>query len=248
MTIRSTWTGKLTVGFLSFGIRVHSATEESGRNMHDAHIACGGGRTGLRRHCKDCGQQDLESWEIGKTTEVEVDDEHTVTVLLDSGDLRELRPHIAHEATVIEFVEPHTIPVELYGSFYYLSPDKPESKRSRNSAERAYNDDKAYAVLAEGLRRTGRVAVVRIALRQKESLAVVYPQDGMLCLRTLLWADQIRWPDIDNLPIGLEFSDRELTATEALIEAMSGKFDPTAADYANTYVQRLDAMIEEKVA
>lgn len=241
--IRSTWTGDLVIGAVAIGIRVHTAVEDSpGPRMHDAHAACGG-RTGLHRYCKGCGQEDLAAWEVGKVVEV---DGQAAT--LDWHDLEALNPRIAHEATVIEFVEPHTIPVELYGSTYYLSPDKPKGKASRNRADRPYTDGKAYAVLAEGLRRAGRVAVVRIALRQREALGFVYAQEGMLCLRTLLWAEQVRQPDIDNLPVAQDFTDRELAVTEALISALSGKFDPTAPGYANSYVDRLTTLVQERVA
>jgi DNA end-binding protein Ku len=243
MSIRSTWTGKLMLGVVAIGIRVHTATEEVGPRGHDVHLGCGG-RTGLHRYCKECEQENLESWQVGKGFEHEGE-----WVAFDELELKELRPRTVHEAEVIEFVEPSSIPLELYaGTLYYLSPDKPESRRSRNSTERPYTDAKSYAMFAEALRRTGKVAIVAIALRQKESLAVVdVDESGTLRMRTLLWADQIRPVDVDNLPVtDAAYTDRELAMMEMLVEAMSGKFDPAHPKYADKYSANLAAAIQER--
>jgi DNA end-binding protein Ku len=235
MTSRSIWNGKLTFGLVSIPIRVHSATEDSGPQLHDVHMT-DGGRIGLRRYCKDCGE-DVD--EVGKGHETP-----DGMICFSPAELKTLRPHIEHEARVMEFVDPVDIPTEMYGALYYLSPQAPERRPSRNSVKPVYNASHVYSLLAETLRRTGTVAVVTIALRQKECRAFIYVQENMLVMRTLLWADQVREPACR--PHNRDFDPAELSSSVALVEAMTSKFDPSK--HVNPYAERLATLIAERMS
>ena len=55
-------------------------------------------------------------------------------------------------------------------------------------------DAKPYVLLRDALENAERVAVVKVALRQRERLAMLRPRDGVLVLQTLLWPDEVREP------------------------------------------------------
>src|SRR4029077_4009469 len=85
---------------------------------------------------------------------------------------------------------------------------------------------RAYALLRDALERSGRVAVARVALRQRESLATLRARDGVLVLETLLWPDEVRAADFGFLDEDIETRSQELKMASSLIDSMTEDFDP----------------------
>jgi DNA end-binding protein Ku len=83
-------------------------------------------------------------------------------------------------------------------------------------------------LLHDALERSGKVAVVQVALRQREALAVLRSRGGLLVLETLLWPDEIRTPDFPFLDQDIEVRSQELKMAASLIESMTEEFDPAA--------------------
>src|SRR5262249_46301573 len=103
-----------------------------------------------------------------------------------------------------------------------------------------------YVLLARALEESGKVAVVKVALRQRESLAAVRVRDGVFVLETMLWPDEIRDAEFGILDEDVEVRAQELAMAGSLIESLSGEFDPTA--YHDSYREALEEVIEAKVA
>ena len=76
----------------------------------------------------------------------------------------------------------------LWNRSYYVEPE-PAGAR-------------AYVLLRDALDRSGKVAVTKVALRQRESLATLRTRDGLLVLETMLWPDEVRVPDFAFLDTG----------------------------------------------
>jgi DNA end-binding protein Ku len=107
------------------------------------------------------------------------------------------------------------------------------------------NGVRAYALLRDALERSGMVAVAKVALRQREALAVLRVRDGVLVLVTLMWPDEIRIPDFEFLEEDVEVRSQELKMASSLIDSMTLDFDP--AQYTDQYREALEELVEAKV-
>jgi DNA end-binding protein Ku len=92
---------------------------------------------------------------------------------------------------------------------------------------------------------SGKVAVAKVALRQRESLATLRVREGVFVLETMLWPDEVRKPDFTFLEEDVEVRPQELQMASSLIETMAGDFDP--AQYEDAYREALQQLIEAKI-
>jgi DNA end-binding protein Ku len=105
---------------------------------------------------------------------------------------------------------------------------------------------KAYALLRDALRATGKLAIGTIVLRQREHLAALEPVDEALVLTTMRYAHEIRRPSGLDLPAsGKGWTDSEMKLARQLIATLSGQWHP--AEYRDTYSEALRQLIEAKV-
>jgi DNA end-binding protein Ku len=105
---------------------------------------------------------------------------------------------------------------------------------------------KAYALLRDALRETGKLAIGTIVLRQREHLAALEPVDQALVLTTMRYAHEIRRPkDLDLPASGRGWTDSEMKLARHLVDTLSGEWDPS--EYRDTYTAALRKMIEAKV-
>jgi len=116
---------------------------------------------------------------------------------------------------------------------YYLEPDEIGRK--------------AFYLLKSVLAESGKTAVCKIVLKDREQLAVLNPFATTMLLNTLHWPDEVRTLEELNLPEGeVEIKPAERKMAEQLIASMSGEFDPDA--YHDEYREALMGVIEAKVA
>jgi DNA end-binding protein Ku len=105
---------------------------------------------------------------------------------------------------------------------------------------------RAYALRRDALERSGMVAVARVALRQRETLAALRVRDGVLVLVTLLWPDEIRVADFEFLEEDIDVRSQELKMASSLIDSMTVDFDPS--QYSDSYREALEEVVDAKVA
>src|SRR5690606_21035577 len=95
------------------------------------------------------------------------------------------------------------------------------------------------------MRDSNKVAIARFVMRSKQYLAAIRPYGELLALETLYFADEVRGADsVDNLPDGVELSDRELSIAEQLIDSMATEWEPER--YRDTYRERVLELIQRK--
>jgi DNA end-binding protein Ku len=87
---------------------------------------------------------------------------------------------------------------------------------------------------------------VKVALRQRERLAMLRAREGVLVLQTLLWPDEVREPKLDFSDDDVKVRDQELAMAESYINALSGDFEPE--EFSDEYRGALEQVIEAKVA
>jgi DNA end-binding protein Ku len=187
--MRSVWNGTIRLGLASIPVKAYGATEEQGTGLHHVH-ATDGGRVRHRRICEVDGAE-VELGELARGYVLPGGE----TVVLTEEDFAKLPLPTSRAIEVQAFAQVEEIDPIYFARSYHLEPEPAGVK--------------SYVLLSEALRRSGRVAVVKIALRQKESLAVLRVRDQVIVLETMLWPDEIRTPEFPFLHQEVAISDRD---------------------------------------
>ena len=223
---QSIWKGAISFGLVSIPVRLYSATDEKDISFRQVHRE-DGGRIRYQKVCSIDGET-VEWSAIAKG--YETDDGKLV--VLDDDDFARLPLTSSREIEVLEFVPSDQVDPILLGRTYYLEPDKSAVK--------------PYALLRGALEQADRMAVVSVALRQRESMAVLRVRGDVICLQTLLWPDEVREADFPVLGTEVSVRPQELAMASSLIESLAADFDPS--QYHDRYGAALSELIEEKIA
>jgi DNA end-binding protein Ku len=224
---RSIWKGVMSFGMVAIPVRLYLATESSSKVSFN--LLCPEHRSRIKnkRYCVE-GDHEVawgdvvRGYEYEKGNYVELTDE----------DLEKLPLRSSKAIDITGFIKDEELPGALYyQSAYYLEPEK--------SAE------KPYALLNKTLARTGRVAIAKFALRDRERLVSVRPQDGALLMNTLHWPDEIRSTEDLDVPEDVKVSPAELKMAENLVGMMATAFEPS--EYKDEYKQAVLKVVEAKV-
>jgi DNA end-binding protein Ku len=222
--MRAMWSGAVSFGLVSVPVKAYSATSNHDIRFHQVHAA-DGGRIKYKRTCSIDGEE-VEYADIVKGYETE--DGELIT--LDEEDLDSLPTKSGHEIDVVEFVPADQIDPLLFEKSYYLEPEAKAAK--------------PYALLREALVQTDRMAVVKVALRQRESIALLRVRDKAIVLQTMLWPDEVREPEFDILDAEVELRPQEMTMAASLVESLGADFDPT--QFHDEYRDAVVELIERK--
>jgi DNA end-binding protein Ku len=215
----------ISFGLVNIPIGVYPATEEHELAFHMLH-AKDSGRIKNQRVCTVCEEvvaydDIVKGYEYQKGSYVEITEE----------DLEKVHVETSQAVSIVAFVDAAEIDPMFFDKPYYIVPGK--------------SADGPYTLLREALRSTGKVGVAKVVLRSREHLAAIRVSGDALMLDTMHFPHEIREaegiPAQDNKP-----AKRELEMAEMLINAMSGKFDPS--EYKDTYTDDLEELIKKKVA
>ncbi|MEN1974595.1 non-homologous end joining protein Ku [Cellulomonas sp. P4] len=224
--MRAIWKGAVAFGLVNVPVKLYAATGEHEVPLHQVHKK-DGGRIRYKKFCSIEDEQ-VEYSEIAKGYET---DDGQLVVLTDE-DLDRLPLATEREIEVLEFVPSEQVDPILLAKTYYLEPDRTAAK--------------PYALLREALTSTDRMAVVKVALRQRESMAVLRVRDDVICLQTLLWPDEVREADFPILDQDVTVRPQELAMASSLVESLAGDFDPSG--FEDRYRAALEEVIEQKVS
>jgi DNA end-binding protein Ku len=223
---QSVWKGAISFGLVSIPVRLFSATEEKDISFRQVHRE-DGGRIRYKRVCSIDGEEVPYS-DIAKGYELP-DGE---MVVLDDDDFANLPISSSRAVEVLSFVPADQIDAVQMGKPYYCDPTGADAK--------------PYVLLRDSLEKADRVAVVKVALRQRERLAMLRARDGVLILQTLLWPDEVRTPRLKFQDQDVTVRQQELAMAESYISALSGDFEP--GEFSDDYREALEEVINDKVA
>lgn len=223
---RSIWNGVISFGMVSIPVKLYTATESKDVSFNLLHKEC---RSRLKQ-LRWCPVDEREvPWD-----EVVRGYEYAKGqyVVLDEDDLENLPLASAHSIDLSAFVRLEEIDAIYYERSYYLEPDEVGVK--------------PFALLMQVLRKSERVAIAKIALRNKEHLCTLRPHNGTLVLETMFYADEIRSTQDLKLPAEeIQLSARELEMADALVKLLVEPFDATK--YKDDYRLALMNVIESKL-
>jgi DNA end-binding protein Ku len=224
--VRSIWKGAISFGLVTIPVKLYSATEERDVSFHQVHRE-DGGRVKYKRVCTVDGEE-VSYGDIAKGYDLGGGE----MVVLTDEDLAGLPLTTSRTIDVLQFVPLEQVDPIYFAKSYYLEPDRTGTK--------------PYALLRDALEESGQVALVKIAIRQREQLATMRVRDGIFVLETMLWPDEVRKPDFAFLDEEISVRPQELAMAGSLIDTLSGDFDPS--QYKDDYREALQAVIDAKVA
>ncbi len=224
---RTIWKGALNFGLVNVPVGLYSATQD--KTVHFNQFEEG---TSDRIRYK----------KVNERTGVEVPAGRIVKgydlgggeyVLLTEEELDAAEPEKSKLIEITDFVDLDQIDPIFYRSTYYLAPE----------GEAA---NKAYALLRQVMREANKVAIGTVVMRNKEYPVAIRPDDDVLKLETMYFADEIRSPtkDLPELPSANEVTDREVQMASLLLESMESDWDPDK--YQDTHRLQLESIIEAK--
>ena len=223
--MRAIWKGAVSFGLVSIPVKLYTATEEKDVSFHQVHRE-DGGRIRYKRVCQIDGEE-VAYADIAKGYELPSGE----TVVITDDDLADLPLASSRVVDVLSFVPLEQVDPIYFAKSYYLEPDKTATK--------------SYVLLRDALEKAESVALVKVAIRTRESLATLRVRDGVLVLETMVWPDEVRTPDFGFLDEDITVRPQELAMAESLIESMSADFDPD--QYHDEYRGALEQVIEAKV-
>jgi DNA end-binding protein Ku len=153
-------------------------------------------------------------------------------VRVDREELEELAPERSRTIDVEQFVDASAVDPIYYDASYYAVP------------ERDY--ERAFGLLVEAMRTTGKIAIAWFMLRRKRYLAALRPKGRLMVLTTMFHADEVLpAAGLEPAPpADLRKNEREMATL--LINTLSGPFEPER--YPDEYRRRLEALIEGRTA
>jgi DNA end-binding protein Ku len=222
---RAIWSGAISFGLVNVPIKLFTATSQKDVRFHQLHDK-DGARIQQKRVCSKDGEE-IPMENIVKGYEVSRDK----YVIISPEELDALDPKATRTIDILDFVDLDEIDPVYFDSTYYMVPEKGAGK--------------AYALLLEAMRKSNKVAIARVVLRQKQHLVALRPLKNALSMETMLYADEVVSPEtLEGLPEDVTVTDRELAMAQQLIDSLADDFKPER--YKDDYRERVLEMIERK--
>lgn len=222
---RSIWKGAVSFGLVTIPVKVYGATEEKDISFRQVHRA-DQGRIRYKRVCEVCGEE-VPFAEIVKGYEAA----DGRLAILEPEDFADLPAADGKAVEVVQFVDVDEIDPTYFARTYFLEAEKVGTK--------------PYVLLREALAETGKAAVVKVALRSRETLALIRPVGDVLRMHTMLWPDELRDSSFAAPADEMKVSDAEVDMARAFIDQLSGEWDPSA--FTDGYREALEKVIEAKL-
>lgn len=224
---RAIWSGAISFGLVNIPVKLYSAVSRKTVRFNQLD-----GKDGTR----------IQQKRVNPKTGDEVPYERLVKgyelspdryVVVTPEELDSVEPRKTRMIEIEDFVELDDIDPIYYDHPYYLAPGKGASK--------------AYTLLLKAMEDSRRVGIARVVIRSKEQLVAIRPRNGVLCMETLLFGDEVVSPeDIDEIPdtADVDATKREVAMASELIESLATEFDPSK--YSDEYRNRVLELIERK--
>jgi DNA end-binding protein Ku len=224
---RSIWSGAISFGLVNVPVKLYSAVSRKTVRFHQLNEKTGH-RIQQKRVDPATGEevpydQIVKGFELTKDSYVVVTPE----------ELEAIAPEKTRTIDIEDFVDLEDIDPIYYDHPYYLVPDKGAAK--------------AYGLLLEAMRESGKVAIARVVLRSKEQLVAIRPAGNVLAMETMIFHDEVVPEDeLDEVPDAkdLKTSDRELKMAQQLIASLTSEFEPDK--YRDEYRDKVLDLIERK--
>jgi len=223
---RPLWKGAISFGMVTIPIKLYSATEEKDVHFNMLH-AEDNSRIKQKRFCAEedvevSNDEIVKGYEITPGRYVTMDDEDFAKVPIATARLIEIQEFVA-----LEQIDPI-----YYQKTYFLEPEEVGMK--------------PFALLMKTLEETDRVAIAKVAMRQKEQLCTLRIREGTIVLETMFYADEVRSAKDLAVPgDDIKVNDKELAMAKMLVDTMTSD-ELDLSQYKDEYREALLEIIQAK--
>jgi DNA end-binding protein Ku len=218
---RAIWSGVISFGLVSVPVRMYTATESKELKFHflDKRDLTPIGYDKVNKETGESVAADdiIRGFEIDKGRFVELTDE----------DIDRLDVELTHSIDIADFVSIDEIDPLYFRKGYYLLPQE--------------DAEKPYRLLVRALDQTGRVAIAKVVIRNKQHLAAIRPVNDTLVLETMYYADEVKQPEEAPKP---QVRPAEVEMAKTLIENLAAKWEPER--YHDNYRTKLLDLLQKK--
>ncbi|MBV9349506.1 MAG: Ku protein [Patescibacteria group bacterium] len=222
--MRALWTGSISFGLVNIPVSLYSASKERALSFRllAKDDLC---PISYKKVCRE-DDKPIDQKDIVKGYEVEKGE----YVVLETADFKKAGVIQTELIDIKQFVLAEEIDSKLYDKPYYIEPQKKSVK--------------AYALLRDALKKSGKVAVATFIMRDKQHIATIRPDGNILILDQLRYADEVRDPDEIRVPAKADYSKKELDLALSLIDDLTDTFN--VKEYKDTFAEELMRIIHAK--
>lgn len=225
--MRPLWKGAVSFGLVYVPVKMYSATEKKDVRFNYLHDKC---KTPVqyRRYCPYCDVE-VSPDELVKGYQYE----KGKYVVIKDEELENLPGEGTKSIDIMDFVDLSDIDPVYYDRPYYLAPGD--------------GGEKVYELLKRAMAETSKVAIARVIIRSKESLAALRVTDNVVVMSTMHYPYEVRDSrQLQELNYKVNLHDNEVKMAVNLIESLSSDFEPQK--YTNQYREALMETIQAKIA
>jgi DNA end-binding protein Ku len=231
--MRSIWKGTIRFSLVSIPVRIYNAIETSEKIQFNQLHRDDLGPIGYDKRCKKCNEV-VTSDQIAKGYQYEPDR----YAILEPDDIAKIKIKTTKAVDIVGFVNPAEIPSTFYDAPYFVGPDGAVSENP-------------YALLREVMKQTGKIAVGKVVLRDREDLVAVFPHDDGLLLQKLRYPHELRKmadvPDLENVQQldAQKLNKNELQLGTTLVQQMATTL--SEIDTEDNYFNALRTLVDSKI-
>jgi|SRR5579883_2898057 len=218
------WKGHLTFGLVSLPIRLFVAARAETIGFNQLHKT-DNSRVKQVLYCQ-VEDKPITRDEIVKGYEYEKGQ----YVVIDEEDLKKAAPKTAKTMEILEFVKAAEVDPVFFESSYYVAPEEAGMK--------------PYSLLYQALKKTGYVAVAKVAMHSREHIVILRPGSKGLLLHTMYYRDEVREADEFQTDTNAA-QEKEIELATMLINSLAASFEPEK--YSDQYRENVKAMIQAKL-
>ena len=222
---RALWKGALSFGLVSIPIELHTAVRDSRPRFRMLH-ARDQSPIRFQRVCERDGKP--VAWEdLVKGYEYE----KGRFVVLTKADFQTAALEKSRTVDILDFVKAEEIDDRFFETPYYLLPGK--------------GGDRAYALLREAIRKSGRIGIAKFILRESQHLAAVEVIGDALVLSVMRFADELVDESTFTFPSATAVRAQELEMARMLVDNLASSWKPSK--YTDDYRENLMKVIRAKM-
>ena len=224
---RAIWKGSLSFGLVNVPVGLYTATQD--KTIHFNQFEEG---TSDRIRYKRVNERTGEEVDYARIVKG-VDLGGGEFAILTPDELDAAAPEKSRTIDIEGFVDLADIDPIYYRTTYFLAPEGDAARR-------------AYALLRKAMQESNKVGIATFVMRNKEYLVAIRPEDEVIALETMYFADEIRTPseELPNLSTDGKFTAKELDMAQLLIDSLAQDFDPTK--YHDDYRRQVEELVETK--
>jgi DNA end-binding protein Ku len=226
--MRPIWKGQISFGLINVPIELYSAEERKdiGFKLLDSRNKA---KIRYERINEETGEEVPWS-DIVRAYEMDKNN----YVVLDEADFQQAAVENTQTFEIEDFVPQDELDSLYFEKPYYLVPAKKAQK--------------GYVLLREVLKESKKAAIGKVVIRTRQYLAALIPQEDMLIMNVMRFADEIRSQEGLSIPQGgckdYKISDKEFEMAVKLVDSMTVDWNPKK--YHDDYRESLMKWIEKK--